>query len=65
VLHQDRQSTEVTLIVAVPFDDVSGEETCNDHVRAEVFTAVTMKNVVLWDTKHRRQITFPLQSPVG
>jgi hypothetical protein len=38
--------------------------------RFDVFTAVTMKNVVLWDIKfqfvpHRRQITFPLQSPAG
>jgi hypothetical protein len=33
----------------------------------EVFTAVTMKNVVLWDIEphfvlHRRHITFPLES---
>jgi hypothetical protein len=34
----------------------------------EVFTAVTMKNVVFWDIEtqfvlHRRHITSPLQSP--
>jgi hypothetical protein len=39
-------------------------------VRFEVFTAVTMKNVVFWDIKthfvlHRRHITSPLQSPVS
>jgi hypothetical protein len=39
-------------------------------VRSEVFTAVTMKNVVFWDIKpqfvlHRRHITSPLQSPAG
>jgi hypothetical protein len=37
------------------------------YVRFEVFTAVTMKNVVFWDIKtqfvlHRRHITSPLQS---
>jgi hypothetical protein len=37
-------------------------------LRFEVFTAVTMKNVVFWDIKtqfvlHRRHITSPLQSP--
>jgi hypothetical protein len=37
------------------------------YVRFEVFTAVTMKNVVFWDIKpqfvlHRRHITPPLQS---
>jgi hypothetical protein len=35
------------------------------HVRFEVFTAVTMKNVVFWDIKtqfvlHRRHITYEL-----
>jgi hypothetical protein len=39
-------------------------------VRCEVFTAVTMKNVVFWDIKpqfvlHRRHITSPLQSSAG
>jgi hypothetical protein len=39
-------------------------------VRSEVFTAVTMKNVVFWDIKtqfvpHRRHITSLLQSPAG
>jgi hypothetical protein len=38
------------------------------HIRFEVFTAVTMKNIVFWDIKtlsvlHRRHITFPLQRP--
>jgi hypothetical protein len=36
----------------------------------EVFTAVTMKNVVFWDMRnqfvpHRRHIASPLQSPDG
>jgi hypothetical protein len=36
-------------------------------VRAELFTAMTMKNVVFWDIEtqfvlHRRHITSPLQS---
>jgi hypothetical protein len=40
------------------------------HVRFEVFTAVTMKNVVFWDINpqfvlHRRHITSPLQSPAS
>jgi hypothetical protein len=39
-------------------------------VRFEVFTAVTIKNVVFWDTEpqfviHRRHITSLLQSPAG
>jgi hypothetical protein len=39
-------------------------------VKFEVFTAVTMKNVVFWDIKtqfvlHRRHITSPLQSPAS
>jgi hypothetical protein len=39
-------------------------------VGSEVFTAVTMKNVVFWDIKtqfvpHRRHITSPLQSPAS
>jgi hypothetical protein len=38
--------------------------------KIEVFTAVTMKNVVFWDIKtrfvpHRRHITSPLQIPAG
>jgi hypothetical protein len=40
------------------------------YVRFEVFTEVTMKNVVFWDIKtqfvpHRRHITSPLQSPAS
>jgi hypothetical protein len=40
------------------------------YVRFEVFTAVTMKNVVFWDIKsqfllHKRHIRSPLQSPAG
>jgi hypothetical protein len=40
------------------------------NVRLEVFTAVTMKNVVFWDIKaqfvlHRRHITSLLQSPAS
>jgi hypothetical protein len=39
-------------------------------IRFDVFTAVTMKNVVFWDIKlqfvlHRRHITSPLQSPAS
>jgi hypothetical protein len=39
-------------------------------VRFEVYTAVTMKNVVFWDIKphfvlHRKHITSPLQSPAS
>jgi hypothetical protein len=39
-------------------------------VRFEVFTPVTMKNVVFWDIKthfvpHKRHITSPLQSPAS
>jgi hypothetical protein len=39
-------------------------------VRFEVFTTVTMKNVVFWDIKtqfvrHRRHITSPLHSPAS
>jgi hypothetical protein len=41
-----------------------------DYERFEVFTAVTVKNVVFWDIKtqfvpHKRHITSPLQSPTG
>jgi hypothetical protein len=46
------------------FTNVTGH---SRYVRFEVFTAVTMKNVVFWDIKtqfvlHRRHITSPLQS---
>jgi hypothetical protein len=46
-----------------------GRLTDSIDVRAEDFTAVTMKNVVFWDIKtqfllHRRHIS-PLQSPAG
>jgi hypothetical protein len=39
-------------------------------VRFDVFTAVTMKNVLFCDIEtqfvlHRRHITFPLRSPAG
>jgi hypothetical protein len=48
----------------------TGPETMFDIVRLEVFTAVTMKNVVFWDIKpqfvlHRRHITSPLESPAS
>jgi hypothetical protein len=41
-----------------------------NYVRFEVFTAVTMKNVVFWDIKtqfvlHRRHVTSPLQNLVS
>jgi hypothetical protein len=40
------------------------------YVRFEVFTPVTMKNVVFWDIKtqfvpHSTQVTSPLQSPAS
>jgi hypothetical protein len=49
---------------------VDDAETFDRYVRSEVFTAVTMKNVVFWDIKpqfvlHRRHITSPLQSAAG
>jgi hypothetical protein len=41
-----------------------------NFIRFEVFTVVTMKNVVFWDIKpqfvlHRRHIISPLQSPAS
>jgi hypothetical protein len=41
-----------------------------EFVGFEVFTAVTMRNVVFWDIRiqfvpHRRHIMSPLQSPAG
>jgi hypothetical protein len=49
---------------------VADRRTLRRNVRFEVFTAVTMNNVVFWDIKpqfvlHRRYITSPLQSPAG
>jgi hypothetical protein len=46
------------------------EKVILNYVRFEVFTAVTMKDVVFWDIKtqfvlHRRHVTSPLQSPAG
>jgi hypothetical protein len=46
---------------------VGGTETTQEHVRFEVFMALTMKNAIFWDIKtqfvpHRRHITSPLQS---
>jgi hypothetical protein len=42
----------------------------NKQVKSEVFTAVTMENIVFWVIKsqfisHRRHITSRLQSPAG
>jgi hypothetical protein len=42
----------------------------NHSVTFQVFTAVSMTNVVLWDIKiqvvsHRKDITFSLHSPAG
>jgi hypothetical protein len=42
----------------------------NNVVRLEVFTAVTKKNYIFWDTKtqfvlHRDHILSPLQSSAG
>jgi hypothetical protein len=44
------------------------QQILQSYVRFEVFTAVTMKNVVFWDIRtqfvlHRRHITSPLHSP--
>jgi hypothetical protein len=41
----------------------------NERIRCEVFTAVTIENVVFWDIKtkfvlHRKYIPSPLQSSV-
>jgi hypothetical protein len=41
-----------------------------EDTRKRVFTAVTMNNVVFWDTKtqfvlHRRHITSLIQNPAG
>jgi hypothetical protein len=48
-------------------DTLFGIKQGSKRVRFEVFTAVTMKNVVFWDIRtqfvpHSRQITSPLQS---
>jgi hypothetical protein len=56
------------LICAVFCDAVRSWTTeCQMEVRFDVFTAVTMKNVVFWDIKpqfvlHRRDTMSPLQS---
>jgi hypothetical protein len=61
---------------ATPLETGAREELGNMHkakqvrARFEVFTAVTMKNVVFWDIKHqfvpqRRHITSSLQSPAS
>jgi hypothetical protein len=47
-----------------------GEWGLDSSPRFEVFTAVTMKNVVFWNIKtqfvlHRRHIRSPLQSPAS
>jgi hypothetical protein len=48
-----------------------GQKTTKDNkVRFEIFTAVTMKDVVFCDIKthfvlHRRHISSPLQSPAN
>jgi hypothetical protein len=54
----------------VIYINVSESETYRPYVRFEVFTAVTMKNVVFLGIKtqfvlHRRYITSLLQSPTG
>jgi hypothetical protein len=54
-------------------ENVIQDELSHTHhkfVRFEVFTAVTMKNAVFWETKsqfipHRKHITSLLQSPAG
>jgi Fe-S cluster assembly ATPase SufC len=52
------------------FPQITGIEVRYCFVRFEIFTAVTMKNAILWDIKtqfvlHRRHITSLLQSPAG
>jgi hypothetical protein len=65
--------TEFSGVKTVRYWACSGAPVLPNHlcasgiVRFEVFTAVTMKNVVFWDIKpqfvlHRRHITSPLQS---
>jgi hypothetical protein len=57
----------------IPKQKISTSKFIRKHlncVRFEDFTAVTMKNAVLWDKKtqfvpHRRHITSPLQSPAS
>jgi hypothetical protein len=49
---------------------ISYSEPISICVTFEVFTAVTMKNVVFWDIRtqfvlHRRHVTSPLQSPAS
>jgi hypothetical protein len=51
------------------FQNLSHHDNHN-NVRFEIFTAMTMKNVVFWDiivqfVLHRRHITSPLQSPAS
>jgi hypothetical protein len=50
--------------------DLNNSEGQMSKVRVEVFTAVTMKNVVFCDIKthfvlHRRHIPSPLQTPTS
>jgi hypothetical protein len=58
-------------VFAVKYEvDLYVDELEASVLRFEVFTAVTMKNVVFWDIKtqfvlHRRHITSPLQNPAS
>jgi hypothetical protein len=57
-----------TVVLVGPLNLKVQLKTLQCYVRFDVFTAVTMKNVVFWDIKpqfilHRRHITSPLQSP--
>jgi hypothetical protein len=58
------------VICALTFARTLSTKVNNIFVRAELFTAVTKKNVVCWDIKpqfvlHRRHITSPLQITAG
>jgi hypothetical protein len=75
--HETRESgqdhRDVQLFVVSKRDSFEKDERrqkWQKYVKFEVFTAVTMKNVVFWDIKpefilHRRHITSPLQSPAS
>jgi hypothetical protein len=59
-----------TLAVTSKLDNIAKTLTVLLVVRFQVITPVTMKKAVFWDREtrfvsQRRQITSPLQSPVG
>jgi hypothetical protein len=67
---QNKSQLHSTAMAHETAADQTGSEPQIYPVRFEVFTAVTMKNVVFWDIKthfvlHRIHITSPLQSPAS